>query len=387
MARSSTWNIELPDDIQSMGLDHLSKVCSCRRRVFSTEEDKFLADLVISKECTNWFEVAQRLPGRTPRQCRDRWTNYLCPTNTFAPWTPEEDQLVIDKVNEVGTRWATIAKMIQGRSDNCIKNRWYSGLKAQCAVDSRGKYYIRAKIAKKRLDAANEKKKAEKALKNKIELKTITEHQNHFQNIQCSQPPQQNQTHQNVQQPSQQQTQQQYQQSISLPQFPLMIQQQLNMQSYIPSHYIQQQQQQQQQQQFQQYEQSSRFQQFPNLPQLQYNQPFVIQPHITNNNNATPYQQEQQQQYLIHQNPSSINWDKGEVNSRGRFNFSIPDLEKEINIPLMPAFVKAVQEATEEEEEDTINDDEYWDKQLYHQVMEMNQDPFTAAPDLFGEWY
>jgi hypothetical protein len=69
------------------------------------------------------------MPGRSARQCRDRWTNYLAPTLSLDPWTPEEDALIIRKVAECGTKWAAIAKEIPRRSDNAIKNRWYTVLK------------------------------------------------------------------------------------------------------------------------------------------------------------------------------------------------------------------------------------------------------------------
>lgn len=142
MTAKNSWNIDFDENVTPMPREHINKVLGCRRRVFSTEEDELLAELVTSKVCSNWFEVAQRLPGRTARQCRDRWSNYLCPTNSFAPWTPEEDQLIVDKVNEIGTKWSTIAKYINGRSDNHIKNRWYSGLKALCSTRQDGKYFI-----------------------------------------------------------------------------------------------------------------------------------------------------------------------------------------------------------------------------------------------------
>ena len=140
----NSWEIHLNEETAHVDEAHIQKVCECRRRVFSTEEDKLLAELVQSQQCTNWMQIAQKMPNRTARQCRDRWLNYLCPSNSFAPWTKEEDQLIIEKVNELGTRWSAIAKFIEGRSDNTIKNRWYSGLKKNCYIDSNGKYVLKS---------------------------------------------------------------------------------------------------------------------------------------------------------------------------------------------------------------------------------------------------
>ncbi|OHS96182.1 hypothetical protein TRFO_10103 [Tritrichomonas foetus] len=121
----------------------LSRAQNCRRRVFSVSEDKTIIKCVTAaKFDNNWEAVAKLLPWRTPRQCRDRWTYYLSPNNNLAPFTPEEDQIIVQKVNELGTKWAVISKMMPGRSDNSIKNRWYSKLKSRCDVDDNGIYSL-----------------------------------------------------------------------------------------------------------------------------------------------------------------------------------------------------------------------------------------------------
>jgi hypothetical protein len=100
-----------------------------RRRLFTSEEDALLCRIMFERTFSTWIEVAAYLPGRSARQCRDRWANYLCPYNKNAPWTEEEDALLMAKVEELGCRWTTISKSFDGRSENNVKNRWYTHLK------------------------------------------------------------------------------------------------------------------------------------------------------------------------------------------------------------------------------------------------------------------
>ena len=65
--------------------------------------------------------------GRNSKQCRERWHNHLDPSVNKSEWTPEEDQEIWDRVQEMGTKWAQISEQYMPlRTDNDIKNRWNS---------------------------------------------------------------------------------------------------------------------------------------------------------------------------------------------------------------------------------------------------------------------
>ena len=91
---------------------------------FTLSEDALLKSLVMLYGEDNWEEVAAKIKGRNPRQCKDRWFLYLSPHINHSPWTDEEENLLIALVNELGPHWVKIAKHFQGRTDTQIKNKW-----------------------------------------------------------------------------------------------------------------------------------------------------------------------------------------------------------------------------------------------------------------------
>jgi len=95
-----------------------------KKRAFTLQEDERLIELVSMFGSTNWRVIASHLPGRSQRQCRERYKTYLAPGICHDPWTPEEDQLLREKFDEFGPKWAIISKFFRGRSDNNIKNRY-----------------------------------------------------------------------------------------------------------------------------------------------------------------------------------------------------------------------------------------------------------------------
>ena len=73
-----------------------------------------------------WAKIATFLPGRQGKQCRERFVNHLDPELKKGHWTDDEEAILISLHERYGNRWAGISKHLAGRSDNEVKNHWYS---------------------------------------------------------------------------------------------------------------------------------------------------------------------------------------------------------------------------------------------------------------------
>lgn len=96
-----------------------------KRKLFTKKEDQLLTIAAIKYNQESWSKIAQSVPGKTPKQCRDRWVNYLQPPLNLGPWSDSEDKLLVSLVNKYGTHWTKMKTSFPSRSTNSIKNRWY----------------------------------------------------------------------------------------------------------------------------------------------------------------------------------------------------------------------------------------------------------------------
>lgn len=79
-----------------------------------------------SSKPLRWPIISKSIPERTGKQCRERYLNHLKPKLKVEEWSPIEDALIFHLHRSCGSKWAKMSKILQGRTDNGIKNRFHN---------------------------------------------------------------------------------------------------------------------------------------------------------------------------------------------------------------------------------------------------------------------
>ena len=91
-------------------------------------EDERLSNWVAKNGASNWARCAKKVKTRTGKQCREHWINKFNENIKKGNWTSEEDLLILKFYSKFQS-WKKIIPIFENRTENSIKNRFFSILR------------------------------------------------------------------------------------------------------------------------------------------------------------------------------------------------------------------------------------------------------------------
>lgn len=104
----------------------ITKAIKRPKHIWTEEEDRKLVHLIQCHGPTQWSLISLKMKGRQGKQCRERWYNHLNPNIMKNSWTAEEELRLFLLFKLYGSKWSVFSFLLNGRTDNSIKNHWNS---------------------------------------------------------------------------------------------------------------------------------------------------------------------------------------------------------------------------------------------------------------------
>ena len=114
----------ITDSFPIVGRPRTSDATKELKTSWTSDQDATLLAAVNRFGPSKWAVIASNVHGRNAKQCRDRWSNHVNPEINKNPWTESEDDFIMYSYHTIGTKWSAIAKKMNGRTDNGVKNRF-----------------------------------------------------------------------------------------------------------------------------------------------------------------------------------------------------------------------------------------------------------------------
>ncbi|URE08527.1 Myb-like DNA-binding domain [Musa troglodytarum] len=103
---------------------------------WTPREDDLLREHIAVHGTADWRTITALFNDKTSRQCRRRWYTYMNSECKKGGWSAEEDMLLCEAQKIFGNRWTEIAKVVSGRTDNAVKNRFSTLCKKRAKLEA-----------------------------------------------------------------------------------------------------------------------------------------------------------------------------------------------------------------------------------------------------------
>ena len=101
-----------------------------QKQKWTQPEDKFLKNIITNSLIKDWSLISKEMKeknyNKDIHQCKYRWNNHLNPILKKDIWIKEEEKRLLSLFEEIGPKWKKISNNLKGRSDNCVKNKFFS---------------------------------------------------------------------------------------------------------------------------------------------------------------------------------------------------------------------------------------------------------------------
>ncbi|KAK3146059.1 hypothetical protein QOZ80_3BG0261000 [Eleusine coracana subsp. coracana] len=91
---------------------------------WTPEEDATLERLADEHGARHWRRVADHMPGRSSRQCRDRWRLHLARDEYHRPFTAADDEELARLFLRHAGRWSAVSRAAHRRTSRVMRRRW-----------------------------------------------------------------------------------------------------------------------------------------------------------------------------------------------------------------------------------------------------------------------